>query len=220
MENDTRITIEDFGGRIASVWAGLRPATRGMVERALHPSSASAANATPVVSPVNARTATVPYDARAEWELSRLLSVLDERAPEDEKLSAEMSGQLRRMADACARVLQLRAQSAETFAQLLVRSFGAHDYVQVDALADRISKQLPPSEMCELARHAQITVRAIAQEALAQTPTSVLIELLADPVDAPVVRDALERQADDYESDEARWIVGALDEADAEAMEE
>ncbi len=214
MENNSRLTIEDFGGRIASVWAGLQPTTRGMVERALL-QAVSAGNA---VSSV--RTGTVPYDARAEWELSRLLAALDENSPDAEALSVQQTGQLRRMAEACDSVLQLRAQSAEAFAQLFERAFAAHDYRRVDALADRMSVQLPPSEICELARHPQVRVRAIAQEALAQAPTSVLVELLADPVDAPVVRAALERQADEYESDEARWIVGALDEADAESIEE
>jgi hypothetical protein len=38
-----------------------------------------------------------------------------------------------------------------------------------------------------------------------------LIGLLSDPVDAEIARDALRRQADDYGSEEARQIVGALD---------
>ena len=29
------LMIEDFGGRLASVWSELRPTTRGLVERAL-----------------------------------------------------------------------------------------------------------------------------------------------------------------------------------------
>ena len=217
METDSRIVMENFGRRIASVWAGLRPATRGIVERALLSSSASTSATS---STAGARQSNAPYDARAEWELSRLLAALEERAPEREALSAQLSGELSRVAEACVALLQLRAQSAETFAQLLARAFRAHDYVQVDALADRLTKQLPPSEICELARNPQVTVRAIAEEALAQSPTSVLVELLADPIDSFTVRAALERQAEDYESDEARWIITALDEADAEAMEE
>jgi hypothetical protein len=42
----------------------------------------------------------------------------------------------------------------------------------------------------------------------------LLIGLLADPVDADVARDALERQADEYGSEEARQIVRLLDQAD------
>ena len=69
------LTIEDFGGRLASVWSELRPTTRGLVERALQ---------TPGGSPAarKANTANAPYDARADNELSRLLAALDERALE------------------------------------------------------------------------------------------------------------------------------------------
>lgn len=224
MQNDLRITMEDFGGRIASVWAGLRPTTRGLVARALltaaATTSANVSAATTTTTVASARTSNIPYDARAEQELSRLLAALDERAPDGEALSAEQSERLRRMADACAAVLQFRAQSAESFSQLLAREFHVHDYAQIDLLADRISAQLPPSEICELARHTEVRVRAIAQEALTQSPTSVLVELLSDPVDAPIVRAALERQAMDYELEEARWIVNALDEAEVETSED
>jgi hypothetical protein len=61
------MTIEDFGTGVASVWQGLRPSTRSLVERAL---------AAPPAPP----RAESPYDARSEWELSRLLTALDERA--------------------------------------------------------------------------------------------------------------------------------------------
>jgi hypothetical protein len=54
-------------------------------------------------------------------------------------------------------------------------------------------------------------VRAIAHESLAQKPTGALVELLGDPVDAEFAREALEVQADDYDSEEARWIVGTLE---------
>jgi hypothetical protein len=57
-------------------------------------------------------------------------------------------------------------------------------------------------------------VRALAQEALAQSPTTTLIGLLGDPVDSDVARDALERQAEDYGSEQARQIVHLLNQAD------
>ena len=49
--------MEDFGGRLASVWSELRPTTRGLVERALQ---------TPSGPPASSRTntANAPYDAR------------------------------------------------------------------------------------------------------------------------------------------------------------
>lgn len=208
------MTFEDFGSRVASVWQGLRPATRSLVERALTgvPSLTGAAK----TAARRSRPDSV-YDARSEWELSRLLAALDERAAEKGSmiLSVEQARELSRMAETCAAVLHFEARSAEVFAQLLERALRSHDYARVDELAATISARIAPSEVCEMARHPHPAVRAIANEALLQAPTAVLIALLGDPVDAEIARFALEGQADEYESEEARWIVNALDQADA-----
>ena len=206
------MTIEDFGARVVSVWQGLRPATRSLVERALSAQSHAAAAHAAAPRPDAA------YDARSEWELSRLLAALDERAAEkgSDALSAEQSRELTRMADTCAAVLHREARSAEVFAQLLGRALRARDYARVDALADRLTARLAPSEICEMARSAHPAVRAVAQEALLQLPTAVLVALLGDPVDAEVARAALESQADEYESEEARFVVSALEQVDAD----
>jgi hypothetical protein len=204
------MTIEDFGARVASVWQGLRPATRSLVERALSTGL-----------PPTGMVATVPradasYDARSEWELSRLLAALDERATEKgaDVLSDEQSVELARMAETCVSVLQRQARSAEVFAQLLERALRAKDYERVDTLADVMTARLAPSELCEMARHPNPAVRAVAQESLLQMPTAVLVALLGDPIDAEVARTALECQADEYESEEARMIVSALAQVD------
>jgi hypothetical protein len=42
-------------------------------------------------------------------------------------------------------------------------------------------------------------------------PTRQLVTLLVDPVDGDIAREALDRQAFEYESEEARQIVNALD---------
>jgi hypothetical protein len=204
------MTLEDFGARVASVWQGLRPSTRSLVERAL-----AAATPPPVVASPRGDSA---YDARSEWELSRLLAALDERASAkgEAVLSAEQSRELLRMADTCAAVLHREARSAEVFAQLLGRALRARDYARVDNLADVIAARLAPSEMCEMARNASPAVRAVAQEALLQLPTSVLVALLGDPVDAEVARAALESQAVEYESEEARFVVSALEQVEAD----
>lgn len=201
--------IEDFGARVASVWEGLRPATRNLVERAL-------VSAPPPVTSTGG-AGMMPYDARAEWELSRLLAALDERATERgaTALSVEQSQELRRMTDTCALMLRNQARSAEVFAQLLERVLLARDYARVDELADMLAPRIAPNETCEMTRHANPSVRAIAQEALLHLPTSVLIELLGDPVDGDTARDALQRQADELESEEARWIINALRRAEA-----
>ena len=65
------MTIKDFGGRIASVWEGLRPVTRNMLVGALQTTSS-------LPSP-NIKSTKFSYDAHADWELSRLLSALDEQ---------------------------------------------------------------------------------------------------------------------------------------------
>jgi hypothetical protein len=193
--------IEDLGGRVASVWSELRPATRGLVERALQASN------TP-----SSQRRNVPYDARADLELSRFLSALDERANEaGAALNPDEEERLRLVADTCASVLQEKTQSAEVFAQLVLRAETERDYKRVDALADILISRFAPTEICELARSEDVFVRELANEALPRFPTSVLANLLSDPVDAEIARDALQRQVVEYGSDEAREIVNSLD---------
>jgi hypothetical protein len=88
------LSIDDFGSRIASVWSELRPATRGLVERALQTPNGPQA------------TRNFHYDARADLELSRFLAALDDRAAEKPNaLDAEKNGKLKSIADTCAAVL-------------------------------------------------------------------------------------------------------------------
>lgn len=202
--------VEVFGARVASVWEGLRPTTRKLVERALQTPAVISEGLTPTGS------VSVSYDARADWELSRLLSALDERAAESgaASLNAEQTNDLRRMAETCAVMLQNQTQSAEVFAQLVLRAHRQHNYARIDQLADALNARFAPSEICELARNPSSVVRALAQEALAQAPTSVLMRLLADLVDHDVARDAVERQAAEYGNEEAKRIVWLLEQSD------
>lgn len=203
--SELNITIEDFGVQVAAAWQGLRSTTRDLMEKAL------TANAARPVAPVRA----LPYDARADWELSGLLTVLDARAREArESLSSEQSTNLEKMAETCATVLSDRTQSAEVFAQLVERAHDRRDYARIDALADALAKRLAPAEICELARSGNVVIRALAHESLVTAPTSVLVGLLRDPVDAGIARDVLERQAVDYDSEEARQIVNYLEQSE------
>jgi hypothetical protein len=196
--------IENLGGRVATVWSELRPTTRGLVERALQLSNA---NSTQSRNP--------PYDPRADMELSRLLTALDDRAAETTAVTdSEESEQLRHIANTCATVLQEKTQSAEVFAQLVRRADQQRDYKRIDVLADALNSRFAPSEICELARSEDVIVRALANEALSQFPTSVLVGLLSDPVDSEIARDALRRQAMEFGSDEARQIINALDQVE------
>jgi hypothetical protein len=193
--------IKDLRGRVASIWSELRPATRGLVERAFQLSN----------SP-NSSARNIPYDTRADYELSRLLSALDEHVAETDAKGKQSD--LRKLAEACAAVLQEKTQSAEVFSQLVRRAEGQRDYVRIDALADALSR-FAPSEICELARSQDVVVRALANEALAQLPTQMLMSLLGDPVDADVAREALRRQAFEFGSDEAKQVLFALQQVDA-----
>ena len=196
--------IDDFGTRIATVWSELRPATRGLVERALQ----AGGSGTPTARNFH-------YDARADLELSRFLAALDDRAAEKSNaLDAEQGGKLKSIADTCAAVLLEKTESAEVFTQLVRRAQAQRDYRRIDILADALTSRFPPSEICELARSEDKVVRELANEALARCPISVLYSLLNDPVDTDTARAALRRQVVEYGSEEARQIVNALDQAE------
>ena len=198
------LIIDDFGGRIATVWSELRPATRGLVERALQ----AASTGTPSLR-------NFQYDARADIELSRFLAALDDRAAEKtDALDPEKNGKLKSIADTCAAVLLEKTESAEVFTQLVRRAQMQRDYRRIDTLADALTSRFPPSEICELARSEDIIVRELANESLARCPISVLAGLLNDPIDSDTARAALRRQVVEYGSEEARQIVNALDQAD------
>ena len=198
------LIIDDFGGRIASVWSELRPATRGLVERAMQAASTG-----------NQPARNFHYDARADIELSRFLAALDDRVAEKtDALDPEKNGKLKSIADTCAAVLQEKTESAEVFTQLVQRAQMQRDYQRIDTLADALSSRFPPSEICELARSEDVIVRELANEALARFPISVLAGLLNDPIDSETARAALRRQVIEYGSEEARQIVNALDQAD------
>ena len=190
--------IDDFGGRVATVWSELRPATRGLLERAL----------TGTQSGRNFH-----YDARADLELSRFLAALDDRAAEKSNaLDPEKGGKLKSIADTCAAVLLEKTESAEVFTQLVRRAEMQKDYRRIDTLADALTTRFPPSEVCELARSEDVIVRELANEALARSPVSVLSVLLNDPVDAETARAALRRQVVEYGSEEARQLLNVVDE--------
>ena len=194
--------IEDFGPRVANVWNHLRTTTRNLVERAWQ---------SPATGTTQVQRAT-PYDPRADQELSQLLAALDEHAAQVEQASGrEGAREPRRLADACAKLLSQQTQSAEVFAQLIERAHQRKDYAKVDTLAGLLPERLAPSEMAELGRANNVVVRALAQEALTQLPTSLLAALLRDPVDAMVARQALERQATEFASLEAQQVLNEFE---------
>jgi hypothetical protein len=189
-EGKASMPIEDLGPAVRSVWNGLRMTTRKLVERAWQ-----SINSPHAPSPA-------AYDPKADSELIRLLETLDAQPPQNTDSAAALGS--RRLAEVCSKVLMQQTQSAEVFARLIERAHERNDYRSVDAIAEKIGERLAPSEICELARSNNVIVRALAQETLTVMPTSLLIGLLRDPVDAPVAHAALERQAAEYGSAEAK----------------
>lgn len=193
--------IEEFGPRVTSAWNHLRPATRSQLERAWQ---------SPATTPEPLRAAA--YDPRADRELSELLAALDERAARNGSPGDEQTRQAKQLADACAQMLTRQTQSAEIFAQLIQRAHARQEYARLDELANAMAERLAPSELCELARAGNVVIRALAHEVLAQAPTSLLAALLHDPIDAEVAHAVLQRQANEFGSQEAKHILRHLEE--------
>ncbi len=197
------MTIKDFGARVADVWEGLRPGTRRMVVGALQqtPSTANSGAGRKFF-----------YDAQSDWELSRLLTALDDRAADAEaRKNPTNFRELRRVADATARVLEAQTESAEIFIQLVERALLRYDYARVDLLADALTARFSAAEVCEIVRQAQhAPVRALAFESLAQIPVFRLFPLVDDPLYSDIVRIAIEQQAFEFESEEARMLLEQL----------
>jgi hypothetical protein len=203
------MTIKDFGGRIASVWEGLRPMTRSMLVGALQTSGSS--------SSPNIKAPKFSYDAHADWELSRLLSALDEQSrTTDAQNDAETLDEMNKLADTCASLLETQSGSAEVFIQLAERALRRHDYKKLDRLADRLSERFSAGEIAEIIRQTESPqIRAIAYETLATLPVNNVAPLLDDSLYTDIAAAALEQKAFEYDSEEAKEI---LDQFDADAF--
>jgi hypothetical protein len=199
------MTIKDFGARVESVWEGLRPITKKMLVGALQASSAN--------SPATAPTQKFSYDAHADWELSRLLSALDEQAKTAEvKNDAEKLREIKQLAETCATVLESKTASAEVFIQLATRTLQRNDFKKIDRLADILSERFSAGEIAEIIRQTEMAqIRAVAFETLAMLPVSALLPLLDDSVYFEIARNALEQQAFEFESEEAREVLEQLE---------
>lgn len=196
--------IKNFGGRIASVWDGLRPMTRKMLVGVLQTGN--------VVNP-NSRSPKFSYDAHADWELSRLLSAIDEQSKSvDIRHDTVKLDEMTQLADTCVRLLESQSGSAEVFIQLAERALRKHDYAALDTLADRLAERFSAGEIAEIIRQTESAqIRAIAFETLATLPIPNISPLLNDSLYADIAATALEQKAYEYESDEAREILEHFD---------
>lgn len=193
------MTIKDFGARVESVWQGLRPVTKKMLVGALQTS----------VAKTNQKFS---YDAHVDWELGRLLSALDEQANSTEvKKDAEKLREIKQFSQACAKVLEAQTASAEVFIQLAKRAIARNDYKKLDQLADVLMTRFSAGEVAEIIRQTDMAqIRAIAYETLSFMPVSALMTILDDSIYTEIAVNALEQQAYEYESEEARDLLEQL----------
>ena len=198
------MTIKEFGGSVASVWEGLRPVTRKMLVGAMQASKNS---------PTNAQNTKYYYDAHADWEVSRLLSALDEQSRLKEvRQDSEKLNEITQLADTCVRVLEAQSASAEVFIQLAERAIKDNDYVRLDKLGDRLAERYSASEIAEVVRQTDTAqIRAIAYETLAMMPIQALLPLLDDQLYSGIAAAALEQKAFEFDSEEARDILEQFD---------
>lgn len=189
--------IKDFGARVESVWEGLRPMTKKMIVGALEAKRGAVSTS---------GSQKFSYDPQSDWELSRLLTVLDEQARENAAVeSRERLDEMSQLAETCVSVLLTQSESAEVFIQLAERALGRHDYKQIDKLADVLGDRFSVGEMCEIARQTtNPAIRAIAMETIALMPVDEIIPSLEDPIYEDIARTALEQKAIEYDSEEAK----------------
>jgi hypothetical protein len=206
------MTNKEFGLKLASVWDGLRPVTKKMLVGALASGNPAAATAQPPK---------LYYDAHADWEVSRLLTALDEesRAKRVRKDPAKLN-QITQLADTCVRVLESQSASAEVFIQLAERAIKDNDYDRLDRLADRLAERYSAGEIAEIVRQTELAqIRAVAYETLAMLPIPAILPLLDDPLYAGIAAGALEQKAYEFDSDEARDLLDQFDAENAPASE-
>lgn len=191
--------IKDLGSRVVSVWEGLRPETKKLLVGVLETKTV----------PTQTPTQKYSYDAHADWELSRLLTALDEqsRNPASDK-SADTLNEISQLADTCVRVLESQSGSAEVFIQLAERAIKKHDYNKLDTLSDHLAERFSAGEIAEVVRQTEVPqIRAIAYETLAMLPVVLLVPLLDDPLYADIAANSLEQKAFEFDSDEARDVL-------------
>ena len=198
------MTIKEFGGKVASVWDGLRPVTKKMVAGAMRSNTS------------DATTSQAPkfyYDAHADWEVSRLLSALDEQSSTSEtRLDTAKLDEIKELAETCARILEAQSASAEVFIQLATRAIRENDYRRLDRLADTLAERYSSGEIAEIVRQTEMPqIRAIAYETLALMPVENIVPLLEDSLYSGIAAGALEQKAFEFDSDEARDVLEQYD---------
>ncbi len=201
------IIIKNFGARIEKIWEDMRPVTKKIL--------AGAMQTTNVGAPI-AQISKFSYDAHSDWELSLLLSALDEQAKDREvRADAEKLGEIKRLAEICVRVLETKTESAEIFIQLGERLLKQNDYQNFDKLSDALGERFSAVEIAEIIRQTEMPqIRAVAYETLAVLPPNSLLPILEDALYTDIAFAALEQQAFEFENEEARNMLEQFDSDD------
>lgn len=198
------MSSRQFDRKVALIWQELRPVTRKMLAGAMRG------------GPSQPLTSTAPnffYDATADWEVSRLLTALDEEARSAKaKKNPKRLNEITKLAAVCVRVLETRSASAEVFNQLAERALRENDYDRLEQLADNLDERYSTAEIAEVIRQTEFPqVRAIAYETLAMRPVDSIAPLLDDSLYFEIAYNAIEQKAFEFDSDEARDLLEQLD---------
>jgi hypothetical protein len=199
--------IKNLGPQVERVWEDLRPNTKRLLAGALksggRPTSKSPSS-------------NFHYDAHADWELSRLLEVLDERShSKAEPENASHKTDAAELAETCARILEEQSGSAEVFIQLASRAIAQANYNRLEKMADRLFERFSAAEIAEIVRQTELPqIRAIAFETLAMLPVDLIEPLLYDPLYSEIAVNSLEQKAFEFDSDEARELLDRFDNGD------
>ncbi|MGI8545029.1 MAG: hypothetical protein ACR2MD_16335 [Aridibacter sp.] len=190
---------KNFGTQVVDIWEGMRPMTKKMLVGAMKTNSF-------------ANKQKITYDAHADWELSRLLTALDEQAKDKRSKTPENLSEINQLAEVCANVLESQTETAEVFIQLAKRVLARNDYHKFDHLGDVLFDRFSAGEIAEIIRQTNMAqIRAICFETLAILPVTLIVPLLDDPLYFEIGCMVLEQQAIEFENEEASDILEQID---------
>lgn len=191
--------IKNLGMRVENIWKDLRPMTKKMLAGELKTAAQK-------------RKKNFSYDAHADWEISRLLTALDEQSVKSK--TAKNTGKLKEinhLAEVCAYVMEAETKSAEIFIQLVERALSRNKYKKIDELSDILLERFSASEIAEIIRQTEkAPIQAIAYETLAVSPVSSITPLVRDPLYFEIACNVLDQQANEFENEEARATLERL----------
>jgi hypothetical protein len=190
---------KNFGTQVVDIWEGLRPMTKKMLVGAMKSKNVATKQKT-------------TYDAHADWELSRLLTALDEQAKDKKSKTPENLSEINQLAEVCANVLESQTETAEVFIQLAKRVLARNDFNKFDQLGDVLFDRFSAAEIAEIIRQTDMAqIRAICFETLAVFPVTLIVPLLDDPLYFEIGCLVLEQQAIEFENEEAGDVLEQMD---------